>query len=72
MHVWLSTAKPAEPLPFEHCENGAKATAWEPTRRRVGPDVVSERMLPDDPEQLIFDNSGRASLEAGVVPRRVV
>ena len=28
-------AKPAKPLAFEYCENGAKATAWEQTRRRA-------------------------------------
>ncbi|WP_103122604.1 FdhF/YdeP family oxidoreductase [Methylopila sp. Yamaguchi] len=35
MCVSCAWAKPAEPLPFEYCENGAKATAWELTRRRV-------------------------------------
>jgi molybdopterin-dependent oxidoreductase alpha subunit len=29
--------KPAAPLPFEFCENGAKATAWEITSRRCTP-----------------------------------
>lgn len=36
MCVSCSWAKPAEPLPFEYCENGVKATAWETTRRRAG------------------------------------
>ncbi len=27
--------KPAKPHPFEYCENGAKATAWEQTSKRV-------------------------------------
>ncbi len=26
--VSCAWAKPAEPHPFEYCENGAKATAW--------------------------------------------
>ncbi len=29
-------AKPAKPHAFEYCENGAKATAWEVTKRRCG------------------------------------
>ncbi|WP_420391478.1 FdhF/YdeP family oxidoreductase [Acuticoccus sp.] len=46
-------AKPAKPHPFEFCENGAKATLWDLTPRRCGPEVfdqntVSElRALPD-------------------------
>ena len=30
--AWI---KPADPLPFEFCENGAKATAWDITTRRA-------------------------------------
>ncbi|WP_426955791.1 FdhF/YdeP family oxidoreductase [Muricoccus radiodurans] len=33
--VSCAWAKPDDPLPFEYCENGAKATAWEITRKRV-------------------------------------
>ncbi|WP_159349510.1 FdhF/YdeP family oxidoreductase [Roseomonas harenae] len=33
--VSCSWAKPREPHPFEYCENGAKATAWEITRKRL-------------------------------------
>ena len=33
--VSCSWAKPGRPLTFEYCENGAKATAWEITRKRV-------------------------------------
>ncbi len=29
--------KPMRPRPFEYCENGAKATAWETTNRRATP-----------------------------------
>jgi molybdopterin-dependent oxidoreductase alpha subunit len=35
--VSCSWAKPATPRPFEFCEEGAKATAWEITRRRCTP-----------------------------------
>ncbi|WP_439534000.1 FdhF/YdeP family oxidoreductase [Polymorphobacter sp.] len=35
MCVSCAWAKPAEPQPFEYCENGAKATAWEITRKRT-------------------------------------
>ncbi|CDX19940.1 putative oxidoreductase; molybdoenzyme [Mesorhizobium plurifarium] len=37
MCVSCSWAKPAEPRPFEFCENGAKATMWEQTSRRCEP-----------------------------------
>ncbi|HEY1797943.1 MAG TPA: FdhF/YdeP family oxidoreductase [Stellaceae bacterium] len=40
--VSCAWAKPAEPRPFEFCEEGAKATAWEITRRRAGPDFFAE------------------------------
>jgi len=33
--VSCSWAKPDKPLAFEYCENGAKATAWETTRKRI-------------------------------------
>jgi molybdopterin-dependent oxidoreductase alpha subunit len=35
MCVSCAWAKPAQPHPAEFCENGAKATAWELTKRRV-------------------------------------
>ena len=35
MCVSCAWAKPSKPRPFEYCENGAKATAWETTRKRV-------------------------------------
>jgi molybdopterin-dependent oxidoreductase alpha subunit len=37
MCVSCSWAKPAEPHLFEVCENGAKATAWDTTSKRVDP-----------------------------------
>ncbi|WP_354319298.1 FdhF/YdeP family oxidoreductase [Pseudacidovorax sp. 1753] len=36
--VSCAWAKPAEPRVAEFCENGAKATAWELTARRLSPD----------------------------------
>lgn len=38
MCVSCSWAKPASPHPFEFCESGAKATAWDITAKRVTPD----------------------------------
>jgi len=36
--VSCAWAKPAHPHPFEFCSNGAQATAWEITSKRVAPD----------------------------------
>ena len=41
MCVSCSWAKPADPHPFEFCENGAKATLWELTTRRCGPEFFA-------------------------------
>jgi molybdopterin-dependent oxidoreductase alpha subunit len=43
--VSCAWAKPAEPHPFEYCENGAKATAWELTTKRVTPEFFAEHTL---------------------------
>jgi molybdopterin-dependent oxidoreductase alpha subunit len=45
MCVSCSWAKPAKPHPFEFCENGAKATAWEITGKTVTPDFFSQHTL---------------------------
>ncbi|GLH75617.1 molybdopterin oxidoreductase alpha subunit [Bradyrhizobium sp. SSBR45G] len=45
MCVSCSWAKPAKPLPFEFCENGAKATAWEITGKTVGPEFFASHSL---------------------------
>ncbi|WP_315720208.1 MULTISPECIES: FdhF/YdeP family oxidoreductase [unclassified Bradyrhizobium] len=45
MCVSCSWAKPAKPHPFEFCENGAKATAWEITGKTVGPEFFSRHTL---------------------------
>ncbi|MDG4882710.1 FdhF/YdeP family oxidoreductase [Mesorhizobium sp. WSM4884] len=45
MCVSCSWAKPAEPRPFEFCENGAKATMWEQTSRRCEPSFFAAHTL---------------------------
>ena len=39
--------KPAKPLPFEFCENGAKATAWEITVHRCTPEFLAQHKVTD-------------------------
>jgi molybdopterin-dependent oxidoreductase alpha subunit len=41
MCVSCAWAKPADPRVFEFCENGAKATTWEVTHKRVTPEFFS-------------------------------
>ena len=43
--VSCSYAKPGDPHPLEFCENGAKATAWEITSKRCGPEFFAEHTL---------------------------
>ena len=43
--VSCAWAKPAEPHPFEFCENGAKATAWELTTARTTPEVFARHTV---------------------------
>jgi molybdopterin-dependent oxidoreductase alpha subunit len=43
--VSCAWAKPAKPHPFEFCENGAKATAWEITSHRTTPEFFAEHTL---------------------------
>jgi molybdopterin-dependent oxidoreductase alpha subunit len=43
--VSCAWAKPAHPHPFEYCQNGAKATAWELTSRRAEPDFFERHTL---------------------------
>lgn len=38
-------AKPASPHPFEFCESGAKATTWEATTRRAGPEFFADHKI---------------------------
>ncbi len=37
--------KPAHPLPFEFCENGAKATAWDITAHRCTPEFLARHTV---------------------------
>ena len=43
--VSCSWAKPADPHLFEFCENGAKATAWEITNKRVDADFFADHTV---------------------------
>ncbi|KTR83784.1 formate dehydrogenase [Novosphingobium barchaimii] len=45
MCVSCAWTKPAHPHAFEFCENGAKATLWELTSRRCGPDFFAEHSV---------------------------
>ena len=45
MCVSCAWPKPAKPHPFEFCENGAKATAWEITKRRTTPEFFAEHTV---------------------------
>jgi molybdopterin-dependent oxidoreductase alpha subunit len=45
MCVSCSWAKPAHPRPFEFCENGAKATAWEITSKKTTPEFFASHTL---------------------------
>ena len=43
--VSCAWAKPASAHPFEFCENGAKATAWELTSLRTPPDFFAKHTV---------------------------
>ncbi len=43
--VGCAWAKPANPHPFEFCESGAKATAWEITSKTIGADFFRKHTL---------------------------
>src|SRR5256885_14598979 len=43
--VSCAWAKPAKPRPFEFCEEGAKATTWEVTRRRCTPQFFADHAV---------------------------
>jgi molybdopterin-dependent oxidoreductase alpha subunit len=45
MCVSCAWAKPADPRVFEFCENGAKATTWEITHRRVTPEFFAKHSV---------------------------
>ena len=43
--VSCAWSKPANPLPFEFCENGVKATAWDITTRRCTPEFMARHTV---------------------------
>ncbi|WP_035723471.1 FdhF/YdeP family oxidoreductase [Bradyrhizobium sp. ARR65] len=45
MCVSCAWAKPADPRVFEFCENGAKATTWEITQKRVTPEFFARHTV---------------------------
>jgi len=45
MCVSCAWAKPANPHPFEFCESGAKATAWETTSKAIGADFFERHTV---------------------------
>jgi molybdopterin-dependent oxidoreductase alpha subunit len=45
MCVSCAWAKPADPRVFEFCENGAKATTWEITQKRVTPEFFARHSV---------------------------
>src|SRR5947209_14504752 len=45
MCVSCAWAKPADPAVFEFCENGAKATTWEITHKRVTPEFFARHSV---------------------------
>ena len=55
MCVSCAWAKPAKPHPAEFCENGAKATAWEITKKRVDPDFFDKHTLSELEGWLDYD-----------------
>jgi molybdopterin-dependent oxidoreductase alpha subunit len=59
--VSCAWVKPAEPLPFEFCENGAKATAWEITARRCGPEFFARHTVTEllDWDDYQLEQTGR-------------
>ncbi len=53
--------KPAKPLPFEFCENGAKATAWEITVHRCTPEFLAQHTVTSmlDWDDYALEQTGR-------------
>ena len=59
--VSCAWSKPAEPLAFEFCENGAKATAWEITTHRCTPDFFARHTVTEllDWDDYSLEQAGR-------------
>lgn len=53
--------KPAQPLPFEYCENGVKAVAWELTAHRCTPDFFAQHSVTEllDWDDYHLEQAGR-------------
>jgi molybdopterin-dependent oxidoreductase alpha subunit len=53
--------KPASPLPFEYCENGVKAVAWELTAHRCTPDFFAKHTVSElrDWDDYHLEQTGR-------------
>ncbi|XYD11114.1 FdhF/YdeP family oxidoreductase [Methylobacterium sp. NMS12] len=53
--------KPASPLPFEYCENGVKAVAWELTAHRCTPDFFAAHTVTEllDWDDYHLEQTGR-------------
>ncbi|ACB25719.1 FdhF/YdeP family oxidoreductase [Methylobacterium radiotolerans] len=53
--------KPASPLPFEYCENGVKAVAWELTAHRCTPDFFATHTVTEllDWDDYHLEQTGR-------------
>jgi molybdopterin-dependent oxidoreductase alpha subunit len=61
MCVSCAWAKPADPHVFEFCENGAKATTWEITSKRVTPEFFAQHRVSelDGWDDHRLENAGR-------------
>ena len=59
--VSCAWVKPANPLPFEVCENGAKATAWEITAHRCTPEFFAKHTVTEllDWDDYHLEQAGR-------------
>ena len=53
--------KPAKPLPFEYCENGVKAVAWDITSRRCTPEFFAKHTATEllDWDDYALEQTGR-------------
>jgi molybdopterin-dependent oxidoreductase alpha subunit len=59
--VSCAWSKPADPLPLEFCENGAKATAWEITTHRCTPEFFAQHTVTEllDWDDFHLEQAGR-------------
>jgi hypothetical protein len=66
MCVSCAWAKPRDTHPFEFCENGAKATAWELTSKRIGREFFAEHTCTglESWSDFDFENAGRLTCKS--------